>query len=55
MAYNLPLKRSRRRWEENIKMNLKEIGVNTKNWVDLTQSRVYWRVLVNQGFNLWVA
>ena len=29
-------KRPRRRWEDNIRMNLKEIGINTRNWVDLT-------------------
>ena len=30
----------RRRWEENIRMGFKEIGINTKNWVDSTQDRV---------------
>ena len=29
-----PLGRPRRRWEENIRMDLKEIGINTRNWVD---------------------
>jgi hypothetical protein len=29
-----PLGRPRRRWEDNIRMNLKEIGINTRNWVD---------------------
>jgi hypothetical protein len=29
-----PLGRPRRRWEDNIRMDLKEIGINTKNWVD---------------------
>ena len=42
-----PLGRTRRRWEENIRMNLKKIGINTRNWVDLAQDRNYWRALVN--------
>ena len=29
-----PLGRARRKWEDNIRMNLKEIGINTRNWVD---------------------
>ena len=44
---NRPIGRSRRRWEDNIRMDLKEIGINTRNWVDLAQDRDYWRVLVN--------
>ena len=36
---NIPLGRPRRRWEENIRMDLKEISVNTRNWVDSTQDR----------------
>ena len=34
-----PLGRSRRRWEDNISMDLKEIGINTRNWVDSAQNR----------------
>ena len=34
-----PLGRLRRRWEDNIRMDLKEIGINTKNWVDSTHDR----------------
>jgi hypothetical protein len=41
------LGRPRRTWEDNIKIDLKEIGINTRNWVDLTQDRDYWRTLVN--------
>ena len=33
-------------------MDLKEIGINTSKWVDLTQDRVYWGVLVNAALNL---
>ena len=35
-------------WEDNIRIDLKEIGINTRNWwVDLTEDRDYWRLLVN--------
>ena len=40
---NIPLGRPRRRWEENIKMGLKEIGINARNWVDSAQDRDYRR------------
>ena len=42
-----PLGRPRRRWKDNIRMDLKEIGINTRNWVDSAQDRGYWRALVN--------
>ena len=38
----------------NIRMDLKEIDINTKIWVDLTQDRDYWRTLVNAALNLRV-
>ena len=41
----IPLVRPRR--EDNIRMYLKEIGINTMNWVDYAQDRNCWRVLVN--------
>ena len=47
-----PLGRARRRWEDNIRMDLKEIGSNTRNWVVLAQDRDYWRALVNEALNL---
>ena len=34
-----PLGRSRRRWEDNIRMYFKEMGMNTRNWVDSAQER----------------
>jgi hypothetical protein len=49
-----PLGRPRHRWEDNIRMNLKEIGINTRNWVDLAQDTNYWRALVNATMNLRV-
>ena len=45
------LGRSSRRWEYNIKTDLKEIGINTRNWADLAQDRYYWRALVNATLN----
>ena len=36
-----PLGRSRRRWEDNIRMGLKEAGINTSNWVDSAQEMNY--------------
>ena len=48
------LGRPRSRWEDNIRMDLKEIGINTRKWVDSDQDRDYWRVLVNAVLNLWV-
>ena len=49
-----PLGRPRHRWEHNIRMDLKEIGISTRNWVDLAQDRVYWGTLVNMALNLRV-
>ena len=42
-----PLGRPRRRWEDNIRMDLEEIGINAGNWVDSAKDRDYWRPLVN--------
>ena len=43
--------RPRHRWENNIGMDLKEIGVSTRDWVELAQDRGYWRALVNAALN----
>ena len=48
------LGRIRRRWEDNIRLNLEEIGINSGNWVDSAQERDYWRALVNAALNLLV-
>ena len=48
------LGRSKRRWEDNIRLDLEEIGINTGNWVDSAQDRNYWRALVNAELNLRV-
>ena len=49
-----PLGRPRRRWEDNIRMDLEEIGINVGNWVDSAQDSYYWRALVNVKLNLQV-
>ena len=49
-----PLRRLLRRWEYNIGMDLKEIGINTRNWVDSAQDTDYWRSFVNAALNLRV-
>ena len=41
-------------WEDNIRVDLKEIDINTKNWVDFAQISDYWRALVNSALNLRV-
>jgi hypothetical protein len=49
-----PLGRPRHRWEDNIKMDLGEIGIDGSNWIQLAQDRVQWRAFVNTMMNLRV-
>jgi hypothetical protein len=49
-----PLGIPRRRWIDNIKMDLLEIGVNIVDWIGLAQYRYRWRALVNSVMNLRV-
>ena len=49
---NGPIGRPRRTWEDNIRMDLEEIGINAGNWVDSAQDRGYWRALVNAALTL---
>jgi hypothetical protein len=49
-----PLGRPRRRWEDNINMNLHEVGVGCGDWMELAQDRDRWRALVNMVMNFWV-
>jgi len=44
---NLPLGRPRRRWEDNIKKDLQEVGCGGIDWIELAQDRDRWRALVN--------
>ena len=47
-----PLGRARRRWEDNIKMYLQEVGCGGVNWIELAQDRDRWRALVNAAMNI---
>jgi hypothetical protein len=49
-----PLGRPRRRWEDNIMLDLKEMGINGANWIQLAQDRVQWRACVNTVMKLRV-
>jgi len=47
-----PLGRPRRRWEDNIKMDLQEVGCGGMDWTELAQDRDMWRALVSAVMNL---
>jgi hypothetical protein len=49
-----PLGRPRRRWEDNIKMDLREIGFGDVDWIHWAQDRDRWWALVNTVMNVWV-
>jgi len=49
-----PLARPRRRWEDNIKMDLQEVGCEGMDWMELARDRDSWRALVNTVMNLRV-
>jgi len=49
-----PLRRPRRRWEDNIQMVLQEVGCGGMDWIELAQDRYRWQALVNAVMNLWV-
>jgi len=49
-----PLGRPRRRWEDNIKMDLQEVGGVCGDWMELPRDRDRWRALVGTVMNLWV-
>jgi hypothetical protein len=49
-----PLGRPRRRWVDNIKIDLREIGWDRGDWIDLSQDRDQWRALVKAVMNLRV-
>jgi hypothetical protein len=49
-----PLGRPRRKWVDNIKMDLREIGWDSMDWIDLAQDRDQWRALVKTVMNLRV-
>jgi hypothetical protein len=49
-----PLERPRRRWKDNIKMDLQEVGWGGIDWIDMAQDRDRWRAVVNAVMNLRV-
>jgi hypothetical protein len=49
-----PLGRPRRRWVNNIRMGLREIGWNGVDWIDMAQDRDQWKALVNMVLNIRV-
>ena len=51
---NRTLCRPRRRWEDNIKMDLQEVGCGGMDWIELAQDRNRWQALVNAVMNLRV-
>jgi hypothetical protein len=48
------LRRPRCRWEDNIRIDLREIGWEGLDWIHLSQNRDQWRALMNKVMNLWV-
>ena len=49
-----PLGRPRRKWEDNIRVDLKEIDVNRRNWTDSDHERDFWKAFVNVTLNFRV-
>jgi len=49
-----PLGRPRHSWEDNITMELQEVGCGGMDWIKLTKDRDRWRALVNVVMNFWV-
>jgi len=46
--------RKRRRWEDNIRRDLREVAVRDENWLDIAQDRIQWRTFVTAAMNLRV-
>jgi hypothetical protein len=49
-----PLRRPRDRWEDHVRIGLREMVINTRYWVDLAQDRDHWKALVNATLKLRV-
>jgi len=49
-----PLEEPRRRWKNNINLDLQEVGCGGMDWMDLTQDRDKWWALLKVAMNLWV-
>ena len=46
-----PLGRPRHRWEDNIRMNLADVGIERMNWIQLAEDRNRWKAFVNATLN----
>jgi hypothetical protein len=53
-SQNRSLGRPRPRWKDGIRMDLREIGWGSVDWIQLAQDRDWWRAVVNTVMNLWV-
>jgi hypothetical protein len=51
---NRPLRRARRRWKDNIKMDLQEVGGGHVDWMELAQDRYRWRAFMGTLLGLWI-
>ena len=51
----IPITMRSDRWVDNIRMDLKEIGVNTRNCVNSAKDRDYWRALLNEALHLRIS
>jgi len=49
-----PLGRPRRRWEDNVKVDLHEVGCESRDWIDVAQDRDRWRAVVKAVMNIRV-
>jgi hypothetical protein len=49
-----PLGRPRRTWEDDIKIELRDMGTDGANWIRLARDRAQWRAFVNTVMNIWV-
>jgi hypothetical protein len=49
-----PLRRPRHKWEDGIRMDLREIGLGGVDWIRMAQDRDRWRAVVSAVMNLWV-
>jgi hypothetical protein len=50
-----PLERPKLRWEDDIRMDIREVACEVMDWIELAQDRDWWRALVNAVMNLRVA
>jgi hypothetical protein len=54
LKWKRPLRRHRHRWKDNIKIDLKDMGISGVNWIWLAWDRVWWLAFVSTVMNCWV-